>query len=118
MLFDDKPLGGSRLLVEGATGEFKNPIAVMTMKMMMMPLPGPLVQGAHGRMTDRFEPALLDQELEVAVDRGLIERFHPGPTLLEDFLDPQGSIRNAEDFFYCCSLRCFSLHMLPPYRSL
>jgi len=115
MLLDDKTLGGRGLLVEGAAGEFKNPVAVMTMEMMMVPLAGPLVQGAHDRMTDRFEPALLDQQLEVAVDRGLIERFHPGPALLEDFLDPQGPIRNAEDLFYCCSLRCFSLHMLSTF---
>lgn len=43
MLFDDKPMGGRRLLVESATGEFKNPIAVMTMEMVMVPLAGPLV---------------------------------------------------------------------------
>jgi hypothetical protein len=118
MLFYDKPLGGGGLLVEGATGEFKNPIAVMTMEMVMVPLAGPLVQSTHGRMTERFEPALFHQQLEVAVDRGLIERFNPGPTLPENFLDPQGPIRNAEDFFYCCSLRCFSLHMLSTLPAL
>jgi hypothetical protein len=104
MRFDDKPFGGSSLLVEGAAGKFENPVAVVTVKMMVMALAGALVQGPQGRVVDLLEPALVDQQFEVAVDRGLIERFDHGAAMLEDFLNPQGPFLNLEDLLDGCAL--------------
>lgn len=104
MLFDDEPGGDCCLLVEGAAWQLKDTIAVTAVKMVMVSFPCPFVQGPQGRMIDRLEPPLIDQEFEVAVDRGLIERFHQSAPLVEDLLNAQGTILNKENLFDRCSL--------------
>ena len=110
MVFDDKPLGGCCLPIHWASGQLEDPVAAVAVEMMMVSLAGALVKGTHGRVIDLLEPTFIDQQLEVAVDCGLIERFHLGAAKAENLLDSQGPVLVEEDLFDGGSLGCLSLH--------
>jgi hypothetical protein len=110
MLFDDKSFRGSGLLIERTPGKLKNAIAAMAVEMMVMPFSGTLVQGAQSCMIDLVKPALVDQQLEIAIDRSLIERCNQSTADPQDVLNPQRSVLGQEYLFYCCPLCSFSLH--------
>ncbi len=110
MVLDDEPLRRRCFRIEGTTGQLEHPVAAVAVEMMMVSLAGALVERAHGGVIDLLEPPLVDQQLEVAVDCGLIERFHLGATKAENLLDSQGPILVEEDLFDGGSLGCLSLH--------
>ena len=110
VILDEKSGGGGFLLVEGAAGQIVYPIAHAAMKMVVVSLPGPLVQRAERRMVHLPEPAVLQQQLDVPIDGGLIERLHDQPPAFQNFLDAKRPVLLAKHLLDGRPLRCLPLH--------
>ncbi len=73
MPFNGETLWNRFLFVQSASRQFVNPVAAMTMEMMVMAFPCPFIQRAEQGVTDRLDCALIHKQLEGTIDRGLIE---------------------------------------------
>ena len=88
VILDEESGGGSFLLVEGATEQIVCPIAHAAMKMVVVSLPRSArttCRATDG--TPAGAPAVLQQQLDVPIDGGLIERLHDQPPAFQNFLD-------------------------------
>lgn len=88
MAFRNKARRRGLSFIQGATGQFENTVAGTAVKMVVMFLIRSFVQRACLGMMYRHEPSALHQELEIAVDGGLVERFHHVPAGFKNFLNP------------------------------
>lgn len=110
MVFDDESLGCRRLLIERTAGQLKDPVAVVAVKVVMMPLACALEERTRDRVVDLFEPAFVDQQLKIAIDRGPVKGSRQNAAEPKDLVDPQGAVFIEKDLFNGVSLGCFSLH--------
>lgn len=99
MILDDKTFGHGFLFVQGATRQLVYPIATVAMEVMVMAFIRTFVQGSQNGVVDLLEPALTDQEFEIAVDRRLIERSDLGATSLKNFVNGHGAVLIVEYLF-------------------
>ena len=92
MAFYDEASRSRFLLLQGAAGELEETVAGPASKMMVMFFPGSFIQGAQPRLVDLFQPPLLHQQFQVAIDRCLIQgRYDPAPRL-QDFINSQRAV--------------------------
>lgn len=106
MVFDNEPVGCHLIFPQGTTGQLKGAIALTAMEMVMMLLSGSLVQRPQGWMSDPFQPALLDEDLEVPIDRRRIEGLHEFAAVFKDLIHSQRPVVLPKDLRYGRPLCC------------
>lgn len=114
MRLHHESFGGSLLFIQRTAGKPEKPIAGMAVEMVVMGLSRQLVEGSQGGMADLRDASLFKQELDVTVDRGLVEGGHLFATQQEDLIDPQGPVMAAKNAFDRRSLGSLSSHRLYP----
>ena len=92
MILDDKTIGHGFLFVQAATRQLVYPVATVAMEMMVMAFIRTFVQGPQNGVIELFEPALADEQFEIAVHRRLIERPNLRATSLKNFFNGHGAI--------------------------
>jgi hypothetical protein len=110
MTFSDKAWRSGLPFIQGATGQLEKTVAGTAVKMVVMFLIRSFVQRACLGMMYRHEPSALHQELEIAVDGGLVERFHHVPADFKNFLNPQRPVLPEKHLLNSISLNGFSFH--------
>ena len=84
------------------------------MKMVVMSLLRPFINCPQLRVVNDPQPPFLDQEFDIPVNCGLVQRLHRGSADLEDFFNPQRPILLPEDVFNGISLNGLSSHAQAP----
>jgi len=74
--FHDEPIGCRSILLQSAAGELKGAVALPAVEMVVMSLTGSFIQSPEQWMDDPFQPPVINEKLEVPVDRCLVERVH------------------------------------------
>jgi hypothetical protein len=64
----------------------------MAVKVMVMSFSGSFIQRPERWMKNPVQPAIPDKDLEIPVDRGLIERFDELASVFEDLIHCQGPV--------------------------
>ena len=73
MVFHDKPIGCNVLFLQGTARKFKSPVTLTAMKVVVVPLSRAFIQNPERRMRDAFQPPVFDENLEIPIDRCLVE---------------------------------------------
>jgi hypothetical protein len=110
--FRDKPWRNGTVIVEGASLNFIHSVAGSALEMVMVFFAGYLIKRTQLRSIDSFQPSGFNKEFQIAVDGGLIQRFHRPAAHLQYFVNTQRSIIVSENFLNGCPLICFSLHFI------
>jgi hypothetical protein len=76
MSLHNKSVGCCFILIQGTAREIKGAVALTAMKVVVMPLSGAFIQSPERWMGDPFQPPVIDEKLEIPVDRCLVERLH------------------------------------------
>lgn len=114
VVFHNKPFRGCFIFPEGTTREFKGPVAPAAVKVVVMPLPGSFIQSPERRMGHTFQPPVVDENLDVPIDRCLVERLHELAAIFENLVHSQRPLMLPEGLLYGHSLGRFAPQGLPP----
>src|SRR5690606_4347050 len=110
MGFGGEARGQVVVLVAAAARQVEDPVAGDAGEVVVMPLAGDLVARPLPGKVDAGQPALIDQRLDGAVDRGLADPCHAVAGAREDLLRRQRSALVLEDGADRVALRGLSLH--------
>ena len=112
MILDDEARGRGLLFVQGAARQIIDAVAQAAMEMMMVSLARALVKRPERGVVDLPQPAVFEQQLEIAVDGGLIERLDQQSPAFQYFFDAERPVPFAEHLLDGRPLRCLALHPL------
>ena len=73
LALNDKTLRGRFLFVQGAARQFVNPVASVTMEMMVMPFACTFIQRTEQGMADLGDVPFLHQQFKRPIDGGQVE---------------------------------------------
>jgi hypothetical protein len=104
--FHDEPIGCRFILLQSAAGELKGAVALPAVEMVVMPPFGSFIQRPEQWMDDPFQPPVINEKLEVPVDRCLVERVHALAAVCKHLVHPQRPFVLPEDLLYGHSLGC------------
>jgi hypothetical protein len=76
------------------------------MEVVVMPFSGSFIQSPERWMGYPFQPPLINENLQIPIDRRLVERFHKLAAICKNLIHPQRSFVLAKDLFYGGSLCC------------
>ena len=97
MPFNGETLWSRFLFVQSASRQFVNPVAAMTMEMMVMAFPCPFIQRAEQGVTDLGNVPFFHQQFKRPIDGGQVERIHHDSATGKDLLDPQRPVLFVDD---------------------
>jgi hypothetical protein len=98
--------------IAGACVDVEDPLALATLEMMMVVAPGELEARVLRRQHHRLQLALVDERLEVAVDRCDAEAWHFLPGSFEYLMRQQGAVGLRERVADGLALTGIALHDL------
>jgi len=104
VIFNDKPIGRHIVFLKGATRKLKGPVARPAVEVVVMSLSLPFIEGPKRWMRYAFQPPVSYKDLEVSVDRRLIERLHEPATVRKNFIHAQRPFMLPKDLLYGHSL--------------
>lgn len=108
VILHHKAVRSGSFFFHGTTGQFKGAVTLTAMEVVVMSLAGTFVQGPEGGVGDAPEPAVVNEDFEVAINRGLVEGLDHFTSIGQDLGHSQWSILLQEDLFDGCSLCCFA----------
>jgi len=105
-------------LIQPASGYFEYAIARSALEMVMVSLARAFVYRADSGRIDLLQPAIFNQEFQVAINGRLVQRSYGFAAGLQYFLHPQGPVRLSEYLLDRVPLIRHPFHLCHPNRRL